>query len=150
MHKTTVVVDIEIIVLEWMAMCTILHMESIPSTTRDNFISFNILKRFIHQISIITLCSLRIIMLDITFGMSLQLVKDQIHTWRQEISSRPLVLGISGVQGSGKSTLCKQLEQEVDRLLVLSLDDFYLTHNEQVQLYMREKSSLYEYRGISH
>jgi hypothetical protein len=25
-----------------------------------------------------------------------------------------------------------------------------LTHNEQVQLYMREKSSLYEYRGISH
>lgn len=52
------------------------------------------------------------------------------------------ILGISGGQGAGKSTLSMLLEQAFRlqgvRLLVLSLDDFYLSHGERQVLAARE------------
>lgn len=48
---------------------------------------------------------------------------------------RPVLTGISGVQGSGKSTLCAQLEMALAeaglRAATLSLDDLYLTRAER-------------------
>ncbi len=44
----------------------------------------------------------------------------------------PLVLGVAGGQGSGKTTLARQLERALNaagaRVAACSLDDFYLTH----------------------
>jgi D-glycerate 3-kinase len=49
--------------------------------------------------------------------------------------ARPIMVGISGVQGSGKSTLCAQLEARLAahglRAATLSLDDLYLTRTER-------------------
>ena len=39
---------------------------------------------------------------------------------------RPLVIGVQGLQGSGKTTLCAQLETTVQGCVSVSLDDFYL------------------------
>jgi D-glycerate 3-kinase len=51
---------------------------------------------------------------------------------------RPVLIGISGVQGSGKSTLCAQLEAALSvaglRAATLSLDDLYLTRAERLRL----------------
>ena len=51
---------------------------------------------------------------------------------------RPVLIGISGVQGSGKSTLCAQLETALDSAglsnATLSLDDLYLTRGERERL----------------
>lgn len=41
-------------------------------------------------------------------------------------SSRCLVVGVQGLQGSGKSTLCAALERTLPGCVALSLDDFYL------------------------
>lgn len=54
-------------------------------------------------------------------------------------SALPVVIGINGSQGSGKSTLAdlfaRVLEQDHDlETVVLSIDDFYLTHNERKAL----------------
>lgn len=56
-----------------------------------------------------------------------------------EASARPgLVVGVSGPQGSGKTTLCAQLSQALTaeglRVAVLSLDDLYLTRAERRRL----------------
>ncbi len=53
--------------------------------------------------------------------------------------SRPLLVGVQGTQGSGKSTLAEFLRlilgvEHQLRVLVLSIDDFYLTRAERAQL----------------
>lgn len=54
-------------------------------------------------------------------------------------AGRPLLVGVNGCQGSGKSTLCDYLASRLHALhgcnaVVLSLDDFYLTREERRQL----------------
>lgn len=56
-----------------------------------------------------------------------------------EARARPgLVVGVSGVQGSGKSTLCAVLERLLAerglRAVTLALDDLYLTRTERARL----------------
>lgn len=58
---------------------------------------------------------------------------------RAKMAGRPLVVGISGSQGSGKSTLCRVLEALLAsehglRAATLSLDDLYLTRVERADL----------------
>ncbi|EGR52040.1 uncharacterized protein TRIREDRAFT_56117 [Trichoderma reesei QM6a] len=64
----------------------------------------------------------------------------------------PLIIGLNGLQGIGKSTLVGPLAETLANqgipTLVCSIDDFYLTHEEQVQL-ARENpdNALWQVRG---
>lgn len=52
-------------------------------------------------------------------------------------SARPLIIGLNGVQGVGKTTLVTALAAALSahrRTLVLSVDDFYLRHDAQLAL----------------
>jgi len=60
---------------------------------------------------------------------------------------RPLVVGICGAQGSGKSTLVARLAGRLDRAATLSLDDLYRTHAERVAL-ARDVHPLLRTRGV--
>lgn len=57
---------------------------------------------------------------------------------RWPAARRPLVLAISGAQGSGKTTLARALEAALStagaRAVAVSLDDFYLTRDERRRL----------------
>ena len=75
----------------------------------------------------------------------------QVIRRRAELG-RPLILGIHGCQGSGKSTLAALLEMVLPRVAdlrvcVLSIDDFYLTHEERQQL-GRDVHPLWVTRGV--
>jgi D-glycerate 3-kinase len=64
----------------------------------------------------------------------------------------PLVLGVSGPQGGGKSTLASVLTQALGALglasVAVSIDDFYLTRAEQLALAARSPDNRYlEHRG---
>jgi len=78
--------------------------------------------------------------------------------WRplsEEIAMRamggPVVVGINGAQGSGKTTLCKFLEvllvEHNQRAATLSIDDLYLTRAERERL-AREVHPLLATRGV--
>lgn len=67
-------------------------------------------------------------------------------------AGRPLVVGISGSQGSGKSTLCRMIEALMAadhglRAATLSLDDLYLTRAERQEL-ARTVHPLFATRGV--
>ncbi|MGB3795318.1 MAG: P-loop NTPase fold protein [Alteraurantiacibacter sp.] len=70
---------------------------------------------------------------------------------RLPASRAPLVIGINGAQGSGKSTLCKFLEvllaRRQVRAITLSLDDLYLTRAERRTL-AKEVHPLFATRGV--
>jgi D-glycerate 3-kinase len=65
--------------------------------------------------------------------------------------SRPIVAGLCGAQGSGKSTMSARLARRLEAAgmpsAVLSLDDFYLTHTERATL-GRSVHPLLETRGV--
>lgn len=60
---------------------------------------------------------------------AIEIVQDKVRGWLKE-ANRPLVLGVCGAQGSGKSTLSeglvRRLEGEGLKAALLSLDDLYL------------------------
>ncbi|AEO70892.1 009cf9dd-aa11-4bb7-b771-20684da69390 [Thermothielavioides terrestris] len=68
-------------------------------------------------------------------------------------STRPFIVGINGVQGVGKTTLVRALAETLqDReglpTLVVSIDDFYLTHADQLALAAAHPdNALVQYRG---
>ncbi len=70
---------------------------------------------------------------------------------REAASRKPLIVGINGAQGSGKTTVCKFLEILLKkrglRAVTLSLDDLYLTHSERLQL-AAEVHPLFATRGV--
>jgi D-glycerate 3-kinase len=70
---------------------------------------------------------------------------------RRERLGRPIVAGLCGAQGSGKSTMSARLAQRLDAAgvasAVLSLDDFYLTRAERAVL-GRTVHPLLETRGV--
>ena len=75
---------------------------------------------------------------------------DHIEVSRRD-RQQALRVGISGLQGSGKSTLARQLTAALVQRGVatthVSLDDFYLTHNERLRL-AREVHPLLATRGV--
>jgi D-glycerate 3-kinase len=71
---------------------------------------------------------------------------------RKQHAARPLVIGISGAQGTGKSTLAALLACVLDvgcglRSARLSLDDLYLTRAERIEL-ARTQHPLLRTRGV--
>jgi D-glycerate 3-kinase len=59
----------------------------------------------------------------------------------------PLLIGLCGAQGSGKSTLAQALAARFPHMVVLSLDDFYLTRAERIAHAEREHP-LFVTRGV--
>jgi D-glycerate 3-kinase len=71
---------------------------------------------------------------------------------KSEIPGRPMVVGVNGPQGSGKSTLTSSLVHILTergiKAVTLSIDDFYLTRKEQVELAEKNPmNSLLSQRG---
>ena len=70
---------------------------------------------------------------------------------RRKPADRPLIVGINGAQGSGKTTLCRLLEallvQRGLRAATLALDDFYLTKAERAEK-AAEVHPLFATRGV--
>lgn len=60
---------------------------------------------------------------------------------------RPLMVGLCGAQGSGKSTMSAALARRLPDTVVLSLDDFYLTREQRKSL-GAEVHPLFETRGV--
>jgi len=67
---------------------------------------------------------------------SLEIVAPAIAAWLE--SAKPLIVGICGSQGSGKSTLSRHLLEHFEdggtRVAVLSLDDLYLSREARARL----------------
>lgn len=71
---------------------------------------------------------------------------------RERAPSRPLVLGLSAPQGSGKTTLVRALVPALEarglRAVAVSIDDFYMRREEQVALAKAHPGNrIFEYRG---
>jgi D-glycerate 3-kinase len=86
------------------------------------------------------------------------LVTEYLLPFSQQIADarrnqqQPLVLGVNGAQGSGKSTLCLFLKLLLENhhrqhCVVLSIDDFYLSHASRQQL-AAEVHPLLATRGV--
>jgi D-glycerate 3-kinase len=73
------------------------------------------------------------------------------ETIAEQYAGRPLIVGINGAQGSGKSTLCRFLEvllvEHNQRAVTVSLDDLYLTRAERRQL-AEDCHPLFATRGV--
>ena len=69
----------------------------------------------------------------------------------ERYQGRPLVVGINGSQGSGKTTLCRFLEalllEHNQRAVTISLDDIYLTSAERARL-AKDCHPLFATRGV--
>ena len=69
----------------------------------------------------------------------------------ERYTGRPLIVGVNGAQGSGKTTLCRFLEalmlEHNQRAVTLSLDDLYLTRAER-QAMARDEHHLFATRGV--
>ncbi|KAI8637658.1 P-loop containing nucleoside triphosphate hydrolase protein [Parasitella parasitica] len=72
----------------------------------------------------------------------------------RELPRQPMIVGVSGCQGSGKTTLCDTLAHLLKeaphnlRVISFSLDDVYLTHDDQVKLSGKYANNpLYQQRG---
>ncbi|TPX40282.1 hypothetical protein SeMB42_g06064 [Synchytrium endobioticum] len=89
---------------------------------------------------------------------TVNLIASQILKWysdaRQCTSAKPLVVGISGPQGCGKTTLVKMLLSTLAspthglNVVAFSMDDLYLTYDEQTNVAKRYPGNkLVEFRG---
>src|SRR6478672_9594557 len=72
-------------------------------------------------------------------------------TRRARTARRPLLIGLSGLQGSGKSTLSAQLTCTLNlsgvSAFAMSLDDFYLGRRDRARL-ARDVHPLFTTRGV--
>ena len=70
---------------------------------------------------------------------------------RQQKQGKPLVVGINGAQGTGKSTMAAVLqlilEHQGYKVAVLSLDDFYWSHQQRLEL-AAHVHPLFKTRGV--
>jgi D-glycerate 3-kinase len=77
---------------------------------------------------------------DTVVDKSVEFVKDKFVRKLTSPNAKPLLLGIEGPQGSGKTTAATKIRQELQSLypesniVQFSMDDFYLTFAEQQEL----------------
>lgn len=81
----------------------------------------------------------------------IEAVLRQVHHWLAERAKTFTVIGVAGAQGSGKSTLVRDLAARLGaeglRVATLSLDDLYLTKTER-QALARDVHPLFATRGV--
>ncbi|KAH9905032.1 P-loop containing nucleoside triphosphate hydrolase protein [Xylariomycetidae sp. FL2044] len=92
--------------------------------------------------------------IDDKSGVCIQFILEQLRTYTSpHPPSRPFIIGLNGVQGVGKTTLVKALASALRdsaglETLVVSLDDFYLRHADQVALASSQpENALVQVRG---
>lgn len=85
---------------------------------------------------------------------SASLLYDPVHLWVRTLGlapGRPLIVGVNGPQGAGKTTLTRELvtrlEREGVRAEAISIDDFYLTRGQQAALAASSKNKYLRQRG---
>lgn len=66
-------------------------------------------------------------------------ILERLKLHRASDSTKPFIIGLNGVQGVGKTTLVKALAETLEdreglKTLVVSIDDFYLRHADQLAL----------------
>ena len=77
----------------------------------------------------------------------LNLVKSHIKAWSDEVNHRPVIIGLNGPQGSGKTTLSETLSNDSE-ILAFSLDDFYYNHNNLLRIAdMNRGNPFLKFRG---
>ena len=79
-----------------------------------------------------------------------EIVQDQIGQWYADLktSDKPMIIGINGPQGCGKSTLVRHLQSMAMKVVSMSLDDFYWTFEHQHNLSLENPNNpLLQYRG---
>ncbi len=70
-----------------------------------------------------------------------------LQTKLNNSSNRPLIIGLNGPQGCGKTTISKKLKTSFS-LFSISIDDFYLKKSDQEKLSAQYKNNPYlKYRG---
>jgi len=76
-----------------------------------------------------------------------QIIADRLAEVLAQTGKRPLVVGVCGAQGSGKSTMAAALARRFPRSATLSLDDLYLTRCERASL-AQTRHPLFATRGV--
>ena len=90
--------------------------------------------------------------LDTNVDRVLEILVPKFHTHKQN-SSHPIVLGITGLQGSGKSTWANKIVEQLSskhnlHAITVSLDDFYHTHDNLIARKSDDpENKLYRTRG---
>ncbi|MBT4762836.1 MAG: hypothetical protein HOO06_14175 [Bdellovibrionaceae bacterium] len=77
---------------------------------------------------------------------------EQYKNQRNDLKNRPYIVGLNAPQGSGKTTLTTYLTEHFKNkgipALAISIDDFYLTHKDQLQIAKRySENTLLQQRG---
>ncbi|KAI3630551.1 hypothetical protein MIR68_011986 [Amoeboaphelidium protococcarum] len=82
----------------------------------------------------------------------LQVLSNAVIQLMKNSNKRPLLIGIQGVQGIGKSFTTAKLRESLCeqgfKTMALSIDDFYNTHDQLQQLSRESKNPLWEQRGL--
>jgi D-glycerate 3-kinase len=78
-------------------------------------------------------------MIDDKSPICIPFILSLLKEHRTQCPAQPFIIGLNGVQGVGKTTLVKALAETLQQkeglqTLVCSIDDFYLTHEDQVEL----------------
>lgn len=60
-----------------------------------------------------------------------ELINVHIIDWFNKLPERPLIVGLSGPQGCGKTTIVNRLSND-PRVISFSLDDFYYGHEDMM------------------
>lgn len=88
--------------------------------------------------------------------LCINFIRDRLQTHRAvnpKTSSKPLYLGLNGMQGVGKTTLVSQLQKELSGVgiscVVLSIDDLYRTYTDLNQFALQHPGNrLFTHRGL--
>ncbi|KAG7195621.1 uncharacterized protein KQ657_003388 [Scheffersomyces spartinae] len=87
-----------------------------------------------------------------TLGVTIEFLDEYIK--KHDFTTKPLVVGVSGPQGSGKLYLSVHLQKVLTekypqyQTIQFLMDDLYLTHEDQNQLNLTNENSLLHGRGL--